>query len=686
MQTTKTLVSDIRYIKGVGPKRAETLAKVGIQSIHDLLYYFPRRYDDRSQTKKVSELVIGDTVTVKAEVLKVTPKRFGRINRLELRVGDETGAFGVTWFNKAYLKDQIKPGDILLLYGKVELYKKKIQMNSPEFEKFQEDAETVHTSRLIPIYPLTEGLFQKSLRATLKLVVDNYLNEVVTDFLPEDFRREHGLLDLSQAVKEMHFPENEATLARARHRIVFDEFLMFEITLLKKLEIMRTRKHAYPLIAKKGDIYNEFLASLPFDATECQSKAMRVLQNSIAHEVPMNRLLMGDVGSGKTVVAAFAALCAIKAGAQTVVLVPTEILSKQHYESFRQILKKFNVEVRLLTSGVKTDYRNRLKAELKNGKVDCLVGTHAVLRDDLIFKKLGLVIIDEQHKFGVEQRNKLLNAKIRPHQLVMTATPIPRTLALTAYAELEITALKTMPKGRQQINTYWIHPDKKDKVYEHFCKKIKNEKEQAYIIFPLVEETEKIDILAATEEYERLVKEDFKSVRVGLVHGKMHPDERHRVMQMFKEHALDVLVATSVIEVGIDNPNATMMIIENAERFGLSQLHQMRGRIGRGSKASECFLFGLPKTDEGKKRLRLMTRVYDGFKIAEEDLKLRGPGDFWGTRQSGEPLFRVANPYEDFDILESAKQAAENLIKQRKFEESGWNRLKNYLDQFPIHY
>lgn len=686
MQASKTLITDIRYIKGVGPKRAEVLAKVGIHSIHDLLYYFPRRYDDRSVIKSVADLQLGEVVTVKVEVLKVAAARFRRLNMLNLQVGDATGSLTVTWFNRAYLKEQIHAGDELLLHGKVELYKKKLHMNSPEYEKYSENREAVHTARVTPIYPLTEGLFQRSLRTTLKLVVDEYLTEVVTDYLPESFRREQDLMELSQAVREMHFPSSQDELDRARRRIVFDEFLLFEITLLKKLEAMKTRYQAWPLKDSGGFLLQEFQKTLPFDMTDCQVKAVRIIEKNMGAEVPMNRLLMGDVGSGKTIVAAYAALLAARNQTQSALLVPTEILARQHYETFCRILKPFDLEVRLLTSAAKTDHREKLKAELKKGRIDCLIGTHAILQEDIVFKKLSCVIIDEQHKFGVAQRNKLLQQKVRPHQLVMTATPIPRTLALTAYADLDITSLRSLPKGRQEIKTYWIHPEKRSKVYEYIRDKVSATDEQAYIIFPLVEETEKADLLAATTEYEKIRQGVFKKVRIGLVHGQMHADERRIIMDLFKDGEIRILVATSVIEVGIDNPNATIIVIEHAERFGLSQLHQMRGRIGRGTKKSECYLLGLPQSEDGKKRLRLMTRVQDGFRIAEEDLKLRGPGDFWGTRQSGEPLFRVANPYEDLPLLEQARECAKKLLAERAFDQEIWLRLKNYLDQFPIHY
>jgi ATP-dependent DNA helicase RecG len=430
----------------------------------------------------------------------------------------------------------------------------------------------------------------------------------------------------------------------------------------------------------------QFTQSLPFRLTPSQDKVIGELAEDLSKTIPMNRLLQGDVGSGKTVIAAFALLLAAKNSRQGALLAPTEILAEQHFRTLLQVLKPFSISLELLTSSTPSSRRERLLAELKQGKLSLLVGTHALLQEDVRFNSLALAVIDEQHKFGVYQRCQLLNADPRPHQLVMTATPIPRTLALIIYGDLDTSTLRELPAGRQPISTYWITRAKQKEVLEHILKKVQAG-EQAYFIFPLIEETEKSDLLAAKKEFENLRRTVFSDIKMGLVHGRLTKEERDTIMQAFRQGEIQVLVATSVVEVGVDHPNATVMVIENAERFGLSQLHQMRGRIGRGTKASECFLFGEPRSEEGKKRLRILTKTQDGFLIAQEDLKLRGPGDFLGTRQSGEPFFRIAHPVLDEDILLEARETAMVLLKNRTLEQNPeWDPMKKYFEQIQLRY
>ncbi len=685
IQSTVPISSNLRYLKGIGPKRAETLEKIGIRDTRDLLFYFPRRYEDRSQFKKISEIKPGDTVTLKGRILSANLKRLRRLTILEAVLGDDSGMIPAVWFNQPYLKNQFTPEREVVFFGKADFYQGRFQLNAPEYEILEDRDASIHTGRITPIYPLTEGLYQKSLRTILSEVVSQQAKSLVQDFLPENFRSAKRLMPLLDAVQEMHFPSSFEALNQARRRIVFDEFLLFEVTLLEKIKMMKSRFQA-PEFKGASGLIARFEKSLPFTFTASQQQALREIAGDLEKDQPMNRLLMGDVGSGKTVVAAFALWAAAEAGYQGTLLVPTETLALQHYENLKQFFQPFGLSVRLLTAGTEAPARERLLAELKQGKVACLIGTHALLQEDVLFKSLGIVVIDEQHKFGVYQRCHLLNRSPRPHQLVMTATPIPRTLALTTYGDLDLSAMRGLPMGRKPIKTYWITRAKQAQVYAHILEKIKKG-EQAYFIFPLVEETEKTDLLAAVTEFERLQKGPFRGVKAGLVHGRMPSAEREAAMKSFKQGVLQILVATSVIEVGVDNPNATVVVIENAERFGLSQLHQMRGRIGRGEKDSECFLFGEPATEEGKKRLRTLTRTQDGFEIAEADLKLRGPGDFWGKRQSGEPLFRVANPIEDEALLMEAREAAREIVQSGGFTDQGpWALLKNYLDQFPIRY
>lgn len=682
---TQPTLSPIRYLKGIGPKRALALEKLGIRSIRDLLYYFPRRYEDRSHFRKIGELKPGETATLKGEILKVVLRRIRSMLLLEVLAGDETGVITAVWFNQPYLKSQFSSGQKILFHGRVDLYQNRLQINTPEYEVSDESEEAVHTGRITPVYPLTEGLFQRSLRTTLWDTVHHHLDSTLEDFLPEGFRRKKDLLDLRESVREMHFPSSFEMQSRAKNRLVFDEFLIFELALLQKIEKMRSLHQSFPL-PDTGRWKEAFQKALPFASTQSQLMAFDEVAVDLAKETPMNRLLQGDVGSGKTVVAAFGALLAAMNKKQAVILVPTEILAEQHARTLRKLLEPFDLRIALLTSSTPAPGRERLVSELRQGKIQILIGTHAVLQDDIQFSSLAFVVIDEQHKFGVHQRCQLFQRKPRPHQLVMTATPIPRTLAMTLYADLDVSLMRERPAARQPVKTFWVPRKEQPKILNAILEKIQKG-EQAYFIFPAVEETEKSDLLAATQEYENLRKGVFSKVKMGLVHGRLSREEREPIMKAFRNGELQLLVATSVIEVGVDNPNATLMVIENADHFGLAQLHQMRGRIGRGDKPSECFLFGEPKTDEAKSRLELMTRTQDGFLIAEEDLKLRGPGDFWGTRQSGEPLFRLAHPVLDQAILLDARKEAQGLLTTHALQNSPeWQGLKKNLEEFRLRY
>lgn len=676
--------TELRYLRGVGPKRALVFQKLGIHTLRDILYFFPRRYEDRSHFITLDKIPLRDYVTCRGEVLDVKFKPIRGMPILEVLMGDASGTLRAVWFNQPYLRKQFEVGQQVIFYGKVEPYKDDLQMSNPDFEIMENsEEESIHMGRITPIYPLTKGLFQRSLRGILKEALDHYLTETITDYLPRSLRENLGLLPLDQAIREMHFPNSKDSRDQGRNRIVFDEFFSFELQLFLKVKAIK-RQHQAPAFTVGTVLLNEFQKTLPFTLTNSQLQAAQEISREVSQTIPMNRLLQGDVGSGKTVVAAFAFLMAKRAGFQSAFLVPTEILAEQHFRTIRRFLEPLEVTFGLLTKSTEADKRARMLAELRQGKLSVIVGTHALLQENVQFQALGLVVVDEQHKFGVHQRVQLLQRKPRPHQLVMTATPIPRTLALTLYADLDISLMKEMPQGRQPIKTYWITRKKQNEIFEHMKTRLKKG-EQAYIVFPLIEETEKADLLAAKKEFERLRKNVFPEFKLGLVHGKVEREEREATMRAFSRNEVQVLVATSVIEVGVDQPNATMMIIENAERFGLAQLHQMRGRIGRGTLESECFLFGEPTTEEGKMRLRLLTKLHDGFQIADEDLKLRGPGDLWGTRQSGEPLFRVAHPITDLPVLLVAKKEAQQVV-----DEYACEGLKNiplwiqkYLDQMP---
>ena len=657
------------------------LEKLGIFSARDLFYYFPKRHEDRSNFTPIAELMPDSVISCSGEILDVKYKPIKRMPLVEILIGDDSGTIHAVWFNQPYLKNQFECGNKIVLFGKIENYRNRLQIQNPEFEVMSSDETSLHMGRITPIYPLTEGVFQRSLRSTVQDAIEKYLDTVLVDYMPETLKERYGLMSLREAIRAMHFPSSFDNQKEARKRLVYDEFLSFQLALFLKAKKTKEEQKSVAVTVDSNFIV-DFEKKLPFKLTSSQKNALHEISNDIKKNTAMNRLLQGDVGSGKTVVAAYAFLLASFSKIQSAFLVPTEILAEQHFRTLKDLLALFGIKVALLTKSVDLDKRSRLLAELKQGKISVLIGTHAILQESVLFKELGLVIIDEQHKFGVKQREILLNKVPRPHQLVMSATPIPRTLALTLFIGSDISVMKELPKGRLPVKTYWITRKKQKEVFNHIKEKLVNG-EQAYIVFPVIEETEKIDLLAAKKEYGRLSNDIFKKFSVGLVHGKLSRNERESVMLAFKRGEIQVLVATSVIEVGLDQPNATILIIENAERFGLAQLHQLRGRIGRGTLASECFLFGEPKTEDGQKRLRLFTKLQDGFKIAEEDLKLRGPGDLWGTRQTGEPSFKLAHPILDEEILHITRDFAEETIRAH-FKQESLNLdfgVQKYLEQ-----
>lgn len=658
------LKNDIRYLKGFGPKRAGLLHTFGIYTVADMLTYFPLRYEDRAHFKKIADVRADEFVTITGRIIDCHVRPVQRIKICEAIVSDGTGSITAVWFNQPFLKNTLTRGAEIVLSGETEYYRG-LQIKSPEYELTGDsDDETIHTGRIVPIYPLHEGLRQKSLRTTMFSLVTACADSV-REYLPQDIIKRYDFLSIAETIRNAHFPETVALAERARTRIVYEEFLRFELGIAAQCKQYETYANHFR-ITDMAEIRNMFERELPFKLTHDQRAVLDDIATDYAGVSPMNRLVQGDVGSGKTLVACCALWCMVAHKHQTVFLIPTEILAEQHYQTIMQTLTAFDVTVAFLTGSTKKKDRAQILKGVASGEVDILIGTHALLEDDIAFHSLGLVVIDEQHKFGVMQRAKLLKQKKRPHLLVMTATPIPRTLGLTVYGDLTISCIRTMPKGRQAIRTYWISQQKREDMFVFLKKKIAAG-EQVYFLFPLVEETEKMDLKAATEEYELLRKHEFAGMSVGLIHGRLKAVEKDTIMRQFKEGEIQVLVSTTVIEVGIDNPNATCMVIEHAERFGLSQLHQLRGRVGRGSKESFCFLLGTPKTEDGKKRLSIMTKTTDGFVIAEEDLKIRGVGDFLGTRQSGMPVFLIADIVAHDKILDAARHDAFTLSKQGDF-------------------
>lgn len=684
------LNSPVRYLKGVGPKRAKSFAESGIITLEDLLYYFPRRYEDRTSLIPIAKLVEGNTYTVKGRILGCVERRSFRrgLSILEAVVNDSSGNIFCVWFNQHYLKQYFKPGQELILYGKVERYGKRLQINSPEFELVDPEHDaSLSIGRIVPVYSLPEGMTQRYFRYFVKNVLDSYLSKL-NDFLPFDIRSRAGLLNLAKSLLEIHFPENDDWRKQAYQRLAFEEFFIFQLPLaLRKLKNKEKPGIRHNI---SGNLIGEFISGLPFQLTDSQAKVLEEIKKDMAGGFAMQRLLQGDVGSGKTVVATAAAIIALQGGYQAVIMVPTEILARQHYEKILgQVagLKTKNAKIRiaLLTGSIKKN-KEKLLREIKSGRVDLIIGTHALLQEEVEFKKLGLVVIDEQHKFGVGQRSLLPQKGDNPDILIMTATPIPRTLAITLYGDLEISVISHMPAGRGAVKTLTFSHNKAEEAYEILRHQLQN-KRQAFIVYPVIEESYALDIAGAKKMYEELKKGELRDFRLGLIHGKLKPTEQQDLMARFKKRELDALVSTTVLEVGIDIPNATCMLIAHAERFGLSQLHQLRGRVGRGGYESFCLLVTSSATQNSDARLRAMVKYQDGFRIAEEDLKIRGPGEFFGLRQHGLTELRIANPLVQMQLLKKAREEAIRLVNSDPKLEARQNILlkEKLLERFPEH-
>ena len=650
-------------LPGVGPQRAKLLAKLDLVTIEDaLVRHLPLRHEDRSQVIPLGRITVGEARTCAGTIAGISPPPRGRGRMpLVVTIRDASGFLNCAWFNQPYLARVFKRGQRLIVHGKVQPYGRgPLQMLVKDFELVEdEEDEPLHAGRLVPVYPLTEGLTQRPLRRLMKRLVDGWADRL-EDPLPERVRAARGLVSLPQAIVAAHFPESEAEQAAARRRLVFDDFFLLEIG----LAIRRQREGLRRGLAMnpRGNLVRGLRASLPYSLTSAQERVWSEIRTDMAAPYPMSRLLQGDVGSGKTVVAALAALTAIEAGYQAAIMAPTEILAEQHLMTLGRLLEPLGVHAVLLTSAVKGKARLEATAAVESGEAGCVIGTHALVQGAVAFKRLGLAVIDEQHRFGVAHRAALRGKGESPDVLVMTATPIPRTLALTLYGDLDVSVLDELPPGRRPIATFSRGGSKRRQIYDFLRTQIV-EGRQVYVVYPLVEESEASDLRAATEMAERLQRETFPDRRVGLLHGRLGFADKERVMREFKDGIIDILVSTTVIEVGIDVPNASVMLIEHAERFGLSQLHQLRGRVGRGPWKSYCILIAGSTSEDGRRRLEAMTSTNDGFRIAEADLELRGPGDFFGTRQSGLPEFRVADLLRDGAMLEEARREAFALVQ-----------------------
>ncbi|MBI2974178.1 MAG: ATP-dependent DNA helicase RecG [Deltaproteobacteria bacterium] len=665
------LYTSVQYVKGVGPHIAALLEKRGIRTVSDLILHLPCRYIDRRRIASISDTPVGKERTIIAEVVTSGVAFLGRKRKriFEVIAKDESGCLEAKWFhfNQSYMPKLFRKGTRVLFAGELTEYNGMKQFVHPEIEILGEDDDSFELGGcLLPIYPLTEGLSQRLLRKIVKNAWEKYEKCLLNPY-PNNFLKRHNLMDFKKAVSELHLPPKNADFdllntyrTEQHHTVIFTEFFFLELALaIRKASIDKEKGLSFEF---NEGVYKSLLAALPFELTSAQKRVIGEIKQDMSRVHPMNRLLQGDVGSGKTIVALAAAVQAVANGYQAVFMAPTEILAEQHYRTIAAIAEKLQIPCALLTAGVKGKMRDEIYKGIESGAIPILIGTHAVIQQDVKFAKLGLAIIDEQHRFGVIQRQALHKKGVKPDVLVMTATPIPRTLAMTLYGDLEISVIDEMPKGRKSIITRIYKDSEHEKLYGGIRTELERG-HQIYVVYPLIEESEKIDLKNATEMSKRLAEIFSPQWRVELLHGRMSSEEKERIMSEFKSGKVHILAATSVVEVGVDVPNATVMAIEHSERFGLAQLHQLRGRVGRGDAQSFCIMIvGGRLSEESRRRLNIMVETTDGFKIAEEDLSIRGPGEFLGTRQSGIPEFKLANLVRDVGILQKARQAAFEII------------------------
>jgi len=669
--TGHSLDSPITTLKGISPTLGAKFARLGVRTVRDMLYFFPRRHLDYSHKRRIAELKIGVEQTTVATVWEAYQVTLGGRRSTEAIVGDETGNIRVVWFNQPYLAKSLPANAQVAISGKVSLFKGRKVFESPEWEILELEPP-IHTGCLVPLYPLTSGLTPRLVRKLVKETVDRWAPQV-PDFLPPEVRSRGRLLDLPRAIQQAHYPEDKSQSEAARRRLAFDELFLIQLGMLAKRRDWQQGQRSLPMRVE-GQVVPNFLGSLPFTLTESQQRVLGEILTDLAKSQPMCRLLQGEVGSGKTVIATAALLITIANGYQAVLMAPTEILAEQHFGSISGLLGKTGQVEHIchyspplpftmakLSGGVPASEKLKLKLGIERGDIDLVIGTHALIQKGVEFKNLGLAIIDEQHRFGVMQRSALRDKGPSPHVLVMTATPIPRTLALTIYGDLDISVIDQLPPGRKEVKTSWLDPQEREKAYVFVRHKIA-EGRQAFIICPLIEESENVEAKAATLEYRRLSQQVFPDLRLGLLHGRLPAREKEEVMRRFRDGELDILVSTPVVEVGIDVPNATVMLVEGADRFGLAQLHQFRGRVGRGEFQSYCLLLAENPSAEGRERLKILEQIQDGFALADEDLRLRGPGEFFGTRQSGLPDLHMAR-LSDVGLLELAREEAIRLFQ-----------------------
>ena len=654
------LSTNVQFIRGIGPQKAKALSKLGITTLRDLIAWFPRRYEDRTALRHIAELQTGETACVAAMV--AAPPTLAHIRKgmdlIKVRAVDETGVLDVTFFNQTWLKNNLRQGETYIFCGRAEGSLLRRQMASPIVEP---EGRREQTGRIVPIYPLTAGVSQLVLSRSIRQGLDACA-DILPDVLPDPIRQVHHLCRIGYAYENIHFPESAEALDIARRRLAFEELFLFSIGLQR----LRSRREVVSVPPCKEVDMGGFYGALPFTLTDAQRRCVEEALTDMRSGTPMNRLCQGDVGSGKTMVAAACVYFMVKNGRQAALMAPTEILARQHYEGLAPLMERLNIRCALLTGSTPAKTKRSILEQLSSGEIDFAIGTHALLTGSVEFSDLGLVVTDEQHRFGVAQRAALAAKGSHPHMLVMSATPIPRTLALILYGDLDVSVIDQLPPGRKPVETYAVPGSYHPRIYA-FLDKLMAEGRQAYIVCSMVEESDDEaadDRKAVTAYAKKLQQEVFPHRKIAFVHGKMKPREKETVMAAFAGGETDILVSTTVIEVGVDVPNAAVMVIENAERFGLSQLHQLRGRVGRGQHQSYCILISDNRNEETRERLKVMTKTTDGFRIAEEDLRLRGPGDFFGERQHGLPGLKVADLGCGTDLLREAQQAAEELLAQ----------------------
>lgn len=674
----------VTILRGVSKAHARQLANLGIITVGDLLRHFPHRYHDYASVRPINELVVGEEQTVIATVWSVGRGTMGRRMATEAIVGDNTGTLRIIWWGQRYIDRQLRPGMQVAFSGRVTVFRGRRQMENPEWEPV--DTESLNTRRLVPVYPLTKGLSQRYLRRLIWQALGSYAH-LMPEALPWEMRQRLDLPPVSEALRQMHFPQDHEAAARARRRFALEELLVIELGIVRRRKEWQEGGKA-PVLSLPRQVQEAFHSSLPFSLTGAQRRAIAQVLADLGREIPMSRLLEGDVGSGKTIVAAMALLAAAFSGYQGAIMAPTEILAEQHFRTLCRLFGRENQEgqdlwlslegpgyivveppylprplrLGLLIGSLRPSEKAAVQGAVARGEADIVVGTHALIQENVHFARLGLVVIDEQHRFGVVQRAVLREKGQSPHVLVMTATPIPRTLALTVYGDLDVTILDEMPPGRPPVKTYVLKPRERRLAYD-FIRRHVLQGRQAYIVCPLIEESEAIAAKAAEVEYQRLSKEEFPDLRLGLMHGRMSPKERDETMRRFRDGEIDILVTTTVVEVGVDVPNATIILIEGADRFGLAQLHQLRGRVRRSQHQSFCLLLSENPSEDAQERLRIVETTHDGFRLAEEDLRLRGPGEYFGVRQSGLPDLKVAR-ITDLELIEIARQEAFRILQE----------------------